>query len=165
MDAQLQQEINVLIRKLDGLGRDVLKNAKDDLKEGGSLIVSALKGRVPVGNKVHKRYKSGRKKAAKGQGNVVATYRPGNLKRAYRILALRRMKTGIMIGPKLGGAVDGYYVHMVNNAVTFKNGTTRAGKHFVEAAIQAAGDPALRAVVDMLKQRVLMYADKNYLNK
>jgi hypothetical protein len=164
MDARLQQEINVLGGKLRRMSADVKNEAKKDIKEAGGLLVAALKGRVPVGSKPHSRYKRIKKKGKrmpKGFGVKLATYRPGNLRRAYRVLNLRRTKLGVIIGPLLGGkSTDGYYVHMVNNNVKQINGTIRAGKGFVQAAIAVAGDAALQNIIGLLSRRINAEAQK-----
>lgn len=158
MDARLQQEINVIGTKLRTMSAAVQRDAKKDIKEAGGLLVSALKGRVPVGAKPHTRYKRIKKKGKrmpKGYGVKLATYRPGNLRRAYRVLNFRRMKSGVIIGPLLGGrTTDGYYVHMVNNNVKQTNGKVRTGQKFVEDAIAAAGDATLTTIVNLLSRRV-----------
>jgi len=164
MDARLQQEINLLDGKLRRMSKDVQRDAKNDIKEAGGLLVAALKGRVPVGSKPHSRYKRIKKKGKrmpKGFGVKLATYRPGNLRKAYRILNFRRMKSGVIIGPLLGGrTVDGYYVHMVNNNVKMSNGKVRTGQKFVEDSIAAAGDATLQNIVSLLSRRVNSEADK-----
>jgi hypothetical protein len=65
------------------------------------------------------------------------------------------MKSGVIIGPLLGGrTVDGYYVHMVNNNVKMSNGKIRTGQKFVEDAIAAAGDATLQNIANLLSRRV-----------
>ena len=145
---------------LKGLGRDVTRNAKSDLRDAGNLMLSAVKGKVPIGTKPHKRYrKIGRRRAPKGFGVVEATYKPGNLKRSFMVLPLRRAKTAVFIGPALGKnrRVDGYYAHWVNNNTSNVNGKTRAGKKFVEAAFAAASPIVLRAIISSLTERVSNY--------
>lgn len=165
MDSISSAEINKLISVLRGMGRDLNSRIKDDLKDSAKLVVSAIKGRTPVGTKIHKRYvrlSAGRKKAAKGQGRVIATYRPGNLKRSFRILGLRRAKNALFVGPLLRGKVtDGYYAHHVNNGVTFKNGKTIQGKRFVEQAVSTISPVAVRLIIRNLNDRITSYISKS----
>ena len=77
----------------------------------------------------HYRYKKllpGKKRAPKGKGNIVATYKKGNLKKSIKILSFGRDKKGVYVGPKFAQRgkgtgvfgqnrtkVDGFYAHMV----------------------------------------------------
>ena len=100
----------------------------------------------------------------KGYGVKAATYRPGNLRKSFRRLSLRRMKTAVMVGPLLGGkTIDGYYAHFVNNDVKMTNGKIRVGKKFVDAAVSAMGPTTLNNMVNSLRLRVEMEAKKQGL--
>lgn len=153
---EMQAEINALITNLRRLGGSIDRTIKSDLREGANLVVTAIKARTPVGSKPHSRYpyKGKRMKLPKGAGIVLATYRPGNLKRSFRILPLRRTKAALVVGANLKNTPDGYYAHMVNNKVTFANGKTRAGKKFVDAAIGSVGPLAQKVIIDALSYRI-----------
>lgn len=67
---------------------------------------------------------AGRLRAPKGHGKKVATYAPGNLARSIRVLPLRRLRSGVIVGPKrsgrgsgtgvfVGRRVDGFYGHFM----------------------------------------------------
>jgi len=159
-----QQEINAIIRNLKALNSQIAKTIKADLKGPADFLAAAIKGRTPVGERPHKRYKSGRsslfKRMPKGSGVVVATYRPGNLRKSVKTLSkLRRVKFAQIVGANTGGTNDGYYLHFVNNDVKMSNGKIRTGRRFVESAILAAGPAAQRAVVQLLSSK-LSHANK-----
>lgn len=155
-----QQEVNAIISSLRALNSQIAKTIKSDLKGPADFLASAIKGRTPVGARVHKRYKSGKsmlfKRMPKGSGVVVATYRPGNLRKSIKTLTkLRRVKYAQIVGANTGsGANDGYYLHFSNNDVKMSNGKVRPGKRFVESAILAAGPAAQRAVVQILQNKL-----------
>lgn len=154
----IQQEINTVIRNLQALNGTIRRTIREDLKGPASLLASAIKARTPIGSKKHSRYKritkSG-KRMPKGKGVVLATYKPGNLQKSFRVLGLRRAKAAQIVGPLLGGKrIDGYYAHFVNDGVIMKNGKVRTGLKFVDAAIIAAGPIALRAVLSILSGKL-----------
>lgn len=155
----ISYEVNDVVRALRLLSTQIQRDIKDDLKGPADLLVSAIKGRTPVSAKPHSRYKkitSSRKRAMKGAGVIVATYRPGNLKRSFRVLGkLRRMRNAVMVGALLGGKrADGYYVHMVNNDVKMTNGKIRIGQRFVDSAIIAAGPIVLRVIQQIVSSKI-----------
>ena len=154
----IQQEINEVIRNLQALDGAIKRTIREDLKGPASLLASAIKARTPIGPKKHSRYKRITKKSKrmpKGQGVIVATYRPGNLQKSFRILGLRRVRNAQIVGPLLGGKRnDGYYAHWVNDGVIMTNGKVRTGLKFVEAAIIAAGPIALRATLSILSGKL-----------
>jgi hypothetical protein len=100
------------------------RKAAKPVREQAEKLTPALKS----GNE-HYRYKKllpGKKRAPKGKGNIVATYKKGNLKKSIKILSFGRDKKGVYVGPKFAGRgngggvfgqnrtkVDGYYAHMV----------------------------------------------------
>lgn len=157
--ATTQQEINAIISNLKALNSQIAKTIKSDLKDPADFLASAIKGRTPIGARAHKRYKSGKsmlfKRMPKGSGVVVATYRPGNLRKSVKTLSkLRRVKFAQIVGANTGGTNDGYYLHFVNNDVKMSNGKIRTGRRFVESAILAAGPAAQRAVVQILQNKL-----------
>lgn len=118
-----------------------LANSMDDklvkklLTKASKPYRSAAKAKAPVnpGPEPNRRYSTpkltGKLKAPKGMGNVVATYAPGNLKRSIRKIALRQLVKAILIGPKkqkkntkgnfAGNRVDGYYANMVEGGTKY----------------------------------------------
>ena len=161
IDARLQAELNQVISRLKKLEPGVRKGAQKDLEEASKILVSAVKGKTPVGDKVHKRYPRRKgKKAAKGAGQVVATYRPGNLQRSIRTLKFRRSEA-VFVGPKLGGkAADGYYAHFVEDGTKFQT-----SQKFVAAAVASAGSQTLKAASALIARRIDAIARQNGFNK
>lgn len=169
MDAQLQREINDLIRKLQGLSKEVKKDSQDAFQEAAGPLVSAIKARAPQSEKPHYRYGTakiaGGIRAPKGSGQIVATYMPGNLQRSFKTLKFRR-SAAVFIGPNLakgnktglfaGARTDAYYAHMVE----FGTATTPP-QPFVRPAVAAAGGITLRLATELLKRKIESYARAN----
>lgn len=167
MNAELQSELNIVIRALQGLSPAAQKHSKLILTEAAMPLVSAIRGRAPVSDKPHKRYKSsgGAKRAPKGAGKVVATYYPGNLKRSFNVLRFRKSKA-VFVGPRVSGTTgdfrgrraDGYYAHMVEFGTKHADETP-----FVEPAVNAVGYTVLRIAVTLFRREILTYAKMNGL--
>lgn len=137
--------------------KKVLRKAAAPIREDARSLISDAPDDV-------KRYSTakvfGRLKAPKGQGNVVATYVPGNLRRAIQTLNFRKSED-IFVGPKSrkgsGKGVfgtttrtaDGYYAHMVHN------GTSEfAGTPFMLLAFQAKKGVALLIIRKEFKKDI-----------
>lgn len=160
LNAPLQQELNALIRKFDGLTDNMHRARNRVLTEAAGPLRSAIAGRAPQSDKPHKRYStpkiSGKLRAPKGSGVVVATYAPGNLRKSVQTLRFRRSKA-VFIGPKVqrsgGKPPDGYYAHMVNFGTV-----NQAPQRFVQAGVAAAGDTSLRLATELMKRDIQTYA-------
>ena len=165
LNAPLQAELNTLIRKLDGLVDTAKRNRDRVLMEAAGPLKSAIAGRAPQSDKAHKRYStpkiSGKIRAPKGSGTVVAIYKPGNLRKSLQTLRFRRSKA-VFIGPRVqrseGKMPDGYYAHMVNFGTV-----SQAPQRFVEAGVAAAGDTSLRLGTELMKREILTYAGQKGL--
>lgn len=169
MDAQLQREINDLIRKLQGLSTEVKKESQEAFREAAGPLVSAIKARAPQSDKPHYRYGTAKiaagLRAPKGSGQIVATYMPGNLQRSFKTLKFRR-SSAVFVGPNLaksnksgtfsGARTDAYYAHMVEFG-TINN----PAQPFVRPAVAAAGGLTLRLATELLKRKITAYARKN----
>jgi hypothetical protein len=157
IDPRFQAELNEVITRLKRLEPHVRKNGKADMLEAAQLIASAVKGAAPIGTVVHKRYyKRSGKKAGKGFGRVAQTYKPGNLKKSFRVLNFRRSEAAF-VGARLGKSLpDGYYSHMVEYDTAIN-----AGRLFFQRAINASSGPALRFAVELIKRRVESYGVQN----
>lgn len=140
-----QQEINNVITALRKIGAETRKGIRADISEGGKMLVAAIKQRAPVGTRTHSRYSAGK---------VVATYKPGNLKKSIRILPLRRVKNAVIVGPITRGKTpDGYYGRFV------EFGTVKmTEKPFVEPAVKAVSGAVQDRILKGLKNRIESYA-------
>ena len=147
----VQEEINDLIRKLRRVSTIAKQESQQAFKDAAPVLVSAIRGRAPESDVPHSRYNGGR---------LVATYYPGNLRRAFRTLVFRR-SAAVFVGPKLdkagsggdfkGNRTDGYYAHWV------EFGAPAAGlppRPFVKPAADAAGPLVLRLATEFLKRKI-----------
>lgn len=159
-----QSEINQALGAMSDLVKKKL--SEDELKKsylvGAKVSERAIKAAAPVASvPVVKRYSTpkvfGRLKAPKGQGKVVAEYHRGNLKRAMRILNLRRAK-GVYIGAYSRGSkqgifkgarADGYYLHMIENGTKYS-----PPKPFISRAFDASKGEALGRIIADLKKKI-----------
>lgn len=159
MDAQLQADLNKVLKTLKGVEPFVRKSGKQDLKEAAKILATAVAIRTPVGIKTHKRYPKlgGGKKADKGSGNVLGVYKPGNLRRAIRVLNLRR-SSAAFVGPKRGKNPDGYYAHWVELGT--KN---QKPQEFFKKAVASAGNATLNKAIQLISKRISSYASNNGL--
>lgn len=165
MNAQLQQELNTLIRNLQGLSPSMKGRGTKVLVEGAEIMRAAIARRTPQGKSPHTRYQTQKAnkniRAPKGQGQAVATYQPGNLKKSFSVLRFRRSKA-VFIGPQIdksaGGKMpDGYYAHMLEFSSKNVDGSLRPGKGFVAAAVAMVDNTVLRYVVEGLKGNIRKY--------
>jgi HK97 gp10 family phage protein len=167
MNAQLQSELNALIRDLQGVSDTARRDTNRVLTEAAGPLRAAIQGRAPVSLSPHKRYNTpkilGKLRAPKGSGRVVATYQPGNLGKSFSILNFRRAKNAKFIGPRLdksggGRTPDGYYAHMVEFGTV-----NQSGQHFVEQAVSAVGPATLRFASELMRRAIDQYAKSKNL--
>lgn len=161
--SDIQQEVNALILKLRKVSDNAKARSQSAFKEAAGPLVSAIQGRAPVSEEQHYRYStaklSGKIRAPKGAGNIVATYQPGNVQRSFRVLTFRR-SAAVFIGPKAhksdtgglfaGKRVDPYYAHFVEFGTKNIPATP-----FVRPAVAAAGPQVLRFAAELLKREIL----------
>lgn len=150
-----QAEVNDLIKKLYKVADRAKGLAKPALRRAAKPIISAAKSKIDDSKAPHHRYKDGQK---------IATYYPGNLRRSIAVLPLRRAKTAVLIGPRLskagraggefkGNRVDGYYAHFV------EFGTVgQSAEPYMRPAAESAGPVALSLAVKELKAEILKYS-------
>lgn len=153
MNAQphIQAEVNDIIRRLRRVSVSAKKDSQDAFKQAAPVLISAIQGRAPESEEPHSRYSGGR---------IVATYYPGNLRRAFRTLQFRR-SAAVFVGPKLdkggtggefrGRRADAYYAHFI------EFGAPAAGlppRPFVKPAADAAGTLTLRLATEFLKRKI-----------
>jgi HK97 gp10 family phage protein len=142
MDAQLQRDLNQVISAIRGISPAITREAKKELAISAKPLMQSIKGYAPKGRRAHTR--------DSGSGRI--TYKPGNLKRSYRVLKFNRAKTSVFVGVKLGGAVDGYYAHFVNAGTI-----NQSPQRFVEKGISNVGDSVLRDSINRISRVVQKY--------
>ena len=148
MDAQLQADLNRVINAIHGIGPAITKDIKKELKAAARPLVQSIKSAAPRGKKAHTRK----------SGGETITYKPGNLKRSFRVLNFRRAKTGIYVGAKLGGAADGYYAHFVNDGtINAGGGASQNAQQFVERGLSAVKTAVLADSVARISRLVSKY--------
>jgi HK97 gp10 family phage protein len=129
LDAKTQAEIAKIINAFNNLSKKFDKKGQQKiLKKGATVIRSAVKSLAPESSDTHFRYDTGKldksKRAAKGSGQIVAAYEPGNFKRSIRIQLFKR-SNAVFVGPVVakgkkggnysGNKVDAYYAHIVEH--------------------------------------------------
>ena len=158
-----QQEINDLISTLRKISAGAKKESQTAFKKAAVPLISEIQARAPVSEKPHSRYSTpkaaGKIRAPKGQGRIIATYYPGNLRRSFRTLTFRR-SSAVFVGPKLakqnnqgefmGARADGYYAHMVEFG-TMHN----PAQPFVRPAV----DSASGAVLNIASEHLVKYIE------
>ena len=149
MDADLQRDINSLLRKVNNLSKELKRGAKGDLADAAKIIVSAIKQNAPVG----------KKGSVKSVGGRKILYPRGNLKRSISVLRFRRAKLAVFVGPKAtGGLPDGFYAPFLE----FGTSNIPRGRHsFIAGAVARSKDDALAKAVRLLSSRVLGFVGKN----
>ena len=143
IDARLQEDLNRVITAIRGISPAISREAKGELAQAAKPMMQAIKAAAPRGVKPHSR---------KVAGGERITYKPGNLKRSYRVLKFRRSKLAVFVGAKLGGKVDGYYSHMVNDGTT-----TQPAQNFVEKGYNATKSAVLVDSINRIKAIVSKY--------
>ena len=159
------KEFSAALRQLIAKVKDP-KATNEIFKKAAQIYITAAQANIDRTNKapaVVKRYStpkiSGRLRAPNGMGHVVAEYHRGNLSRSIKNIPLRRMKTGIVVGPKASrvstgkfatkGRVDGWYAHMV------EYGTVRSkATPFAEPAWDATKGQVQSTILQLMKQRI-----------
>jgi HK97 gp10 family phage protein len=140
MDAT-QKQINQIIVKLESINNDLKKTTKAEIANAAKPVLSNLQANTPVGSKTHKRY---------SRGSVVATYKPGNLKKSIKILRFQRSKTAVFVGPAVGKKTqnDGYYARFVNFGTKYM-----AANRFIERGLSSAMNQSLKIMTSILSTK------------
>lgn len=149
--AHWQNEVNKAVKTLEKLTYYFEREQRQILEYAAQPMVQAMQQGAPVGVKIHYRYpKSRGGRARRGEGQKVATYYPGNLKKSFRVLDLRKTKD-VIVGAKLSkgaargkfgfGKFDAYYVHYVEYGTR-----SMAARPFVRPAIVRASPAVIRRV-------------------
>lgn len=150
----IQAEVNNAIRQLRKVSARARTEGRSALRKGARPLVIAAKSKAPVSDEPHYRYLN---------GEIVATYHPGNLRRSIRALIFSK-SDAVFVGPKIdksgsggvfkGARTDGYYAHMVEFGTAYQR-----PQPFMRPAAQEAGREALQIAVRELKAQVDKYAN------
>lgn len=129
----LEQDVRHAIKQFKSIEKHFsAKERRNVLTSGARALVLAVRSKIPEAKEDVKRYSTPKVKkkqrAPKGMGKVIAVYTPGNARRSYGILPLRR-SAEVYVGPKVskgssggvftGTRVDGYYFHMLEYGTRF----------------------------------------------
>lgn len=145
------QEIQNLMRELRGVSEKCKTQTSRILGKNARPIIDALFAAAPHGKKIHKRYRksglSGRIRAPRGKGSIVAIYRPGNLATSFKAFRFKGAKFSLQVGAKFQkgdatgafgpgtGRNDAYYTHIVEQRDPFIEPTWNRMQPIVERGI------------------------------
>jgi len=149
MADSIQSDIQKVVNKLKRLPKDLQKKElKRILKKNAKTLVKKAKSNIPKASKPVHRYKDGK---------IVATYKPGNLRKSIRVLPLRRSKS-VFVGPVTGGKrkIDGYYGHFMEFGNRFFQGI-----HYMEKAYKSTRYIVLAGIANDVRQSLNKYLRKN----
>lgn len=149
--ADWQRQVDAAVKTLERLAYNFEREQRNILEYAAKPMVDAMQAGAPMGSEVHYRYPRSRgARARRGEGSAVAKYYPGNLRRAFRVLDLKRT-SDVIVGAKLAksgakgtfgkGRFDAYYLHWV------EFGTRKmAARPFVRPAIIKASPAVIKRV-------------------
>lgn len=171
--AHWQGEVNKAVKTLEKLTYYFEREQRTILEDCAEPVISELQMRSPVGDKMHVRYPSlpkGAKKAAKGKGRPIAWYYPGNLKRSFGLLKLKRTnavivgamlkKAGQTKGVFSGKRADGYYLGFVEYDVEFGS-RTKPARPFVRPAFISAAPRVITKMQQNMNRFAAKFARQN----
>jgi len=149
--ADWQKQVNEAVKTLEKLTYNFEREQRKILEYAAIPMVDAMKRGAPIGTKIHYRYpKSRGGRVARGEGQKIATYKPGNLRNSFRVLDLKRTRD-VIVGAKLSKSnargvfgltrSDAYYLHYVEYGTR-----NMAAKPFVRPAIVSASPQVIRRV-------------------
>lgn len=109
---RLNTDAKALVLQITKYSNNIRKDAQKIVKPAAEYVAKKIAEKTPVFPRRHYRYLNGQK---------VAEYYPGNLRRSILNLELRRVQ-GAIVGPKVSGSkgkfsgarVDGYYFRFVD---------------------------------------------------
>ena len=157
--ADWQKQVSAAIKTLDQFTVGLDAERKKMLEYAAIPLVDELQRRAPVGVRIHTSYKS-----RKSGGGAQGKYYPGNLKKSFRTLDLRKT-SAVIVGAKLTkggrgtfglGRFNAYYLHWV------EYGTAKmAARPFVRPAIISAAPAAVRRITNAARLYAEKFAAKN----
>lgn len=150
----LQEEVNYAIRQLGKVARQSKTDGRVALRKAAKPLIASARSKAPQSDEPHHRYLN---------GEMVATYYPGNLRRSIRALTFRR-SGAVFVGPNLAGSgwkgvfqgnkVDGYYAHMVEFGTS-----NQRPQPFMRPTAREVGPAALKIAVAEIKKQIETYAN------
>ena len=174
MNRQLKLEFDRTIKKLKSMPDAISPRVrKKILRSAADHFVDAARANIKDSTKAHHRYShrgklTSRLKAGKGSGRVIATYKPGNLRRSIQILRhgkFRRLQS-VFVGPKADRSpsgvfgnedkVDGYYAHMVEFGTV-----NSAPQPFMRPAFIASRGKVRVEIIGNMERRINRWKRKN----
>lgn len=147
--AHWQKQVNEAVKTLEKLTYNFENERRKMLEYAAIPMARAMEAGAPTGTKIHIRYPRRRGGRAKsGEGVRVAKYYPGNLRKSFGILNLKRTDD-VIVGAKLAksgskgtfgkGRFDAYYLHWIEYGT--KNQPARP---FVRPAMVSAAPAVIR---------------------
>jgi len=156
------KELAAAVRRVDALGKSVSKRQrKAMLRKGAAIIRDGARANIKDSKEPHHRYStpklSGRLRAPKGKGKIVATYYPGNLRDGIQIKSFRKSfdlfvgpvtkssATASVFGVETAGQkskVDAYYAHWVE----FMNPDSKS-HGYMRRSVQSNKQTALKQII------------------
>lgn len=144
------------------IATDLQKRRQSILATAAKPMVQAAKTTAPRSKKPHNRYagKKG-KRSAKGEGQIVATYHPGNLSRAVKVMRFRKAKSKVFVGVNLpknaqgvfkGRKTDGYYLHMVAEGTKY-----HGGNPYWQNAYESTKGVVQQNIIEAFKSKIKEY--------
>ncbi len=167
----IDQQVKEAVKKFDLLPKKFAKRErKKFLRKAAKPLIKAARNNIPESDEPHYRYATAKasssKRAPKGEGNIVAVYYPGNLKKSIRALSFRKSGS-IFVGPKLqkrgafgefgkGNKVDGYYAAMM------EFGTRNfGGVHYMRKGLATSKSQVERIIISESTKVIKDFIKKN----
>lgn len=164
-----EQELEAAIKKLNGIGL-ALKDRKKLLAKSAKILQKEIRSNIKDSDEPHFRYAtpkvSSKLKAPKGEGNKVATYYPGNLRRSIQVLRFRK-SPDVFVGHRKkngqgakgefkGSRVDGFYLWFLEFGTKFF-----AAKKYVKNAYNAKKVTVAKDIIDRVAVELNNYINRN----
>lgn len=170
--ADWQKQVGQAVKTLEKLTYNFEREQRVILENCAEEVISELQARAPESDRVHVRYPSkpkGAHRAAKGEGRPIARYYPGNLRRSFRVLDLKRSKA-VIVGARLAkgggkgvfssGKADGYYLHWVEYGAEYGD-KTRPPRPFVRPAFIVAAPRVIKRMQVNMNRFAAKFARQN----
>lgn len=161
-----QRQVNAAVKTLEKLTYNFQREQQGILTDCAEPMVAAMQNGAPIGAKIHIRYPKRRGgRAKRGEGQRVAKYYPGNLRKAFRVLDLKRTQD-VIVGAKLARSgtkgtfglsrFDAYYLHWVEYGTV-----NMPAKPFVRPAIIQASPRVIARMQTNMNRFAAKFARQN----